>query len=219
MLEMIEAAQRHHYEYLAITDHSQRVTVAKGLDEFQLQEQWSNINKIQGSFPDIRILKGVELDILEDGALDMPKETLKEADWVIAAIHYGLKQSPQVITKRLIKAIQSGLVHAIAHPTGRLIGKRPAYDFEWTEVCKAAVDYGCALEINGQPSRLDLNEQALSRAMNYPVHFVVSSDAHSMNELNFMKFAVYQARRGGLAAPNILNTRDLRLLKSKATTS
>ena len=218
LLEMITGAQRLHYQYVAITDHSQRVTVAKGLDEFQLQEQWSNINNLRDQFPDIQILRGVELDILEDGALDLPKETLKEADWVIAAIHYGLKQSPKVITKRLTRAIQSGLVHAIAHPTGRLIGKRSAYDFDWTEVCKAAADYACALEINGQPLRLDLNEQALSRAMSYPVNFVVNSDAHSMNELNFMKFAVSQARRGGLAAPNILNSRDVSLLTAKIAT-
>ena len=215
MQQMIEAAQRHHYEYIAITDHSQRVTVAKGLDEFQLQAQWSNIAKLQDSFPNIQILKGVELDILEDGALDIPKETLKEANWVNAAIHYGLRQSPQSITKRIVKAIKSGLVHAIAHPTGRLSGKRPAYNFDWVEVCKAAADYGCALEINGQPSRLDLNEQALSRAMSYPVYFVVNSDAHSMHELDFIKFAVSQARRGGLLATNILNTRDIHRLKAK----
>lgn len=214
LAEMVAAARLRGYEYVAITDHSRRVTMAKGLDEIRLRRQWWEIDKLQASLQDITILKGVELDILDDGSLDLSKEILRQADWVIGAIHYGQRQPRKTITKRIVTAIRSGLINAVAHPTGRLISQRPAYAVDLEEVFKAAADFGCALEINGQPMRLDLDDVALNLATKYPIRFVLNSDAHSAIELDFMDFAVSQARRGGLVPSMAINTMSLKALRS-----
>ncbi len=193
--EMVEAAKRHGYSYIAITDHSKRVTMAKGLDARRLRQQWKEIDRMAGTIRGIAILKGVELDILEDGRLDLPDDVLKEADWVVASIHYGQKQPREQIMRRLLNAIRSPHVHAIGHLTGRLIGKRKGIDVDLNTVFKAAVEHGCLLELNSQPERLDLDDVALMAAKEQGARFVVSTDAHSVEELGFMEFGVYQARR------------------------
>jgi DNA polymerase (family 10) len=162
--EMVQAAGGHAYEYIAITDHSRRVTMAKGLDRARLRKHWKAINALADRTRGLTLLKGVELDILENGALDLPDDVLAQADWVVASIHYGQNQSREKLTRRLVNAIRNPHVHAIGHPTGRLIGKRPSYPLDMGVVLKAAADYGCMMEINAQPSRLDLDDVTLVAA-------------------------------------------------------
>jgi DNA polymerase (family 10) len=207
--EMVAAAKTRGHAYIAITDHSQRVTMARGLDSRRLRQHWKAIDKLAGKVPGITLLKGVELDILEDGRLDLPDDVLAEADWVVASIHYGQNQPREKITRRLLNAIKCPHVHAIGHPTGRLIGKRKGYDVDLAAVFQAAADHGCLLELNSQPDRLDLDDTALMAATERGVRIVVNTDAHSVEELGNMQFGVYQARRAGLEAQDIANTRSL----------
>ena len=211
--EMIQAAKTRGYKYIAITDHSKRVTMAKGLDAVRLRRHWKDIEKAASSVRGITVLRGVELDILENGKLDLPDSVLAEADWVVASIHYGQNQSEKQITRRIVNAIRSPHVDAIGHPTGRLIGKRKPYAINVDEMLKAAADYGCMLELNCQPSRLDLDEIALAAAKEKGIPIVLGTDAHSTEELRFMEFGVYQARRGGLEADDIANSRSLAQLR------
>lgn len=215
--EMIQAAARCGYQYIAITDHSKRVTMAKGLDSRRLRQHWKAIDEAAKTIQGITVLKGVELDILEDGTLDLPDRVLAEADWVVASIHYGQNQSEKQITRRLLNAIRNPHVDAIGHPTGRLIGKRKPYALNLDEVLKAAADYGCLMELNCQPSRLDLDDIALAAAKQRHIPIVLGTDAHSTEELRFMEFGIYQARRAGLEAADVANSRPLaqfrRLLK------
>ncbi len=207
--EMIRAAKQRGYQYIAITDHSKRVTMAKGLDSRRLRTHWANIERAAKSVRGITVLRGVELDILENGKLDLPDAVLAEADWVLASIHYGQNQSEKQLTRRILNAISNPYVDAIGHPTGRLIGKRKPYPVRLDDVFKAAADFGCLLEINGQPSRLDLDEIAAAAAKERGVSLVLNTDAHSVDELRFMQYAVFQARRAGLESKDIANTRSL----------
>lgn len=207
--EMVAGAKQRGYRYIAITDHSKRVTMARGLNGPRLRAHWAAIDNVSGKYKGIRVLKGVELDILEDGKLDLPDRVLQEADWVVASIHYGQNQLKQQITRRLVNAIRNPYVHAIGHPTGRLIGTRKPQQVDLDEVMKAAADYGCMLELNCQPSRLDLDDVAVAAAVKRGVMIVLGTDAHAVEELRFMQFGVYQARRGGLEAENVANTRSL----------
>jgi DNA polymerase (family 10) len=207
--EMVRGAKHHGYAYVAITDHSKRVTMAHGLDPSDLREHWKAIDKLAAKVKGITILKGVEVDILEGGTLDLPDDVLAEADWVIASIHYGQGQSRERITRRLLGAIRHPHVHAIGHPTGRLIGKRKGQDIDLEAVLKAAADHGCLMELNAQPDRLDLDDVAAAAAKAHGVRVVVNTDAHSVAELGQMEFGVYQARRAGLEADDVVNTRTL----------
>jgi DNA polymerase (family 10) len=205
---MVTAAQKRGHSYIAITDHSKRVTMARGLDPRRLRQHWRAIDKLAGKVRGITLLKGVELDILEDGRLDLPDEVLREADWVVASIHYGQRQPRQQITRRLLNAIRNPYVHAIGHPTGRLIGRRKGSDVDLETVLKAAADHGCFMEVNSQPSRLDLDDVALLTAKERGVTLVINTDAHAVEELAFLEFGVYQARRAGLEAKDVANTRS-----------
>jgi DNA polymerase (family 10) len=207
--DMISAAKKRGYAYVAITDHSKRVTMAHGLDAHGLREHWKAIDRLAARMKGIAVLKGVELDILEDGTLDLPDDVLAEADWVIASVHYGQNQPRERITRRLLNAIRHPHVHAIGHPTGRLIGRRKGQDIDLEAVLKAAAEYGCFLELNSQPDRLDLDDVAAATAKAHGVRVVVNTDAHSAEELGRMEFGVYQARRGGLGADDVANTRTL----------
>jgi DNA polymerase (family 10) len=207
--EMVQAAKRRGYAYIAITDHSKRVAMAKGLDARRLRQHWRAIDELAGKVKGLTLLKGVELDILEDGTLDLPDDVLAEADWVVASIHYGQNQPREQITRRLLNAIRSPYVHVIGHPTGRLISQRKGYDLDMETVLKAAADYGCMMELNCQPSRLDLDDVALMAAKERGIPVVLGSDAHAVEELAFMEFGVYQARRAGLEAKDVANTHPL----------
>jgi DNA polymerase (family 10) len=205
--EMAEAAQALGYAYIAITDHSPRMSMAGQTPE-ELRAQWKQIDALNKRLPGLRVLKSVEMDILESGKLDLPDDVLAEADYVVATIHYGLKQSEKQLTDRLLGAIENPWVDAIGHPTGRILPKRPSYQLDFDVVAKAAAKAKCLLEINGS-ERLDLPDTLAAAAKAHGVRFVLSTDAHNTRELEFMRFAVGLARRAWLTASDILNTRPL----------
>ncbi|HUK22135.1 MAG TPA: DNA polymerase/3'-5' exonuclease PolX [Gemmatimonadales bacterium] len=209
--EMAAAARKLGYEYIAITDHSKRVSMALGQDPARLREQWAAIDAMNARAKGFTILKSVEMDILENGKLDLPDDVLAEADYVLATIHYGLNQSSEQLTRRLLGAIRHPFVDAIGHPTGRRLGRRAressAVDFE--TVVRAAVECNCLLEIDGHPERMDLPDTLAAAAKRAGARFVLSTDSHAVNNLPFMRYAVDVARRAGLEAGDILNTRSL----------
>jgi DNA polymerase (family 10) len=208
LADMIAGCRARGYAYCAITDHSKRVTMANGLDPKRLRAQWKQIDKLNaaGGFT---VLKAVELDILEDGSLDLPDDVLAEADYVVASIHYGMTQGERELTNRVIGAIRHPHVDAIGHPTGRRIGKRESYALDFDSVAQAAVDHGCLLEVNGSPERLDLPDTLAAAAKAKGVRFVLSTDSHSTANLGHMRYAVDVARRAGLTAGDIANTLPL----------
>jgi len=207
--DMAHAARGLGYEYIAITDHSKRVTMALGLDAKRLREQWKAIDAWNASSRGFTILRSVELDILENGKLDLPDDVLADADYVVATIHYGLNQGEKELTRRLVGAAEHPWVDAIGHPTGRLVGKREPYAFDFDALCRTCAATGCLLELNGHPERMDLPDTLAAAAKQHGVRFVLSTDSHQPGNLPFMKYAVYLARRAGLEAGDILNTRPL----------
>lgn len=207
MAEMVEAARSLGYAYIAITDHSKRMSMA-GLRIDELRAQWKDIDRLNGRLRGFRVLKSVEMDILESGKLDLPDDVLAEADYVVATIHYGLKQTERQLTDRLLAAIEHRWVDAIGHPTGRILPSRPSYPLDFDVVAKAAANAKCLLEINGS-ERLDLPDTLAAAAKTHGVRFVLSTDSHNQRELGFMRFAVAVARRAGLTAADVLNTRPL----------
>jgi DNA polymerase (family 10) len=202
-------------EYFAVTDHSRRLTMVHGLDPERLHEQWREIEQIGTHLDGITILRGIEVDILEDGSLDLPDEVLAELDWVVASVHYKLEQDPQEMTRRLVRAIRNPNVDVIGHPSGRLIGHRQPSSFDLGEVLHAAHEEGCALEVNSQPDRLDLTDTACMAAKQAGVKLVVSSDAHHPRDFDVLDYGVNQARRGWIEAVDVLNTRSLSQLRRR----
>ena len=216
--EMVRAAIERGLAYIAITDHSQRVTMAHGLDPTRVFNQWGEIDRLNAALaeegrPPIVVLKGIEVDILEKGGLDLPDDVLAQADWVVASLHYGQNQPRDRITKRIIEAIEHPSVTVIGHPTGRLINRRPAYEVDMEAVIEAAAKTGTFLEINANPWRLDLNVPHAAAAKEAGVKLVISTDAHSTHGLDMMRCGVLQARRAGLEKEDVANTRTLAQLK------
>jgi DNA polymerase (family 10) len=207
LADMAEAARALGYAYIAITDHSPRMSMAGQTPE-ELRAQWKQIDALNTRLRSLRVLKSVEMDILESGKLDLPDDVLAEADYVVATIHYGLKQSERQLTDRLLRAIEKPWVDAIGHPTGRILPDRPSYQLDFDVVAKAAANAKCLLEINGS-ERLDLPDTLAAAAKAHGVRFVLSTDAHNTRELGFMRFAVGVARRAWLTATDVLNTRPL----------
>ncbi|HEX9486826.1 MAG TPA: DNA polymerase/3'-5' exonuclease PolX [Gemmatimonadales bacterium] len=205
--DMAHAARALGYQYIAITDHSKRVTMALGLDAKRLRAQWKAIDAWNATSRGLTILKSIELDILENGRLDLPDDVLAEADYVVATIHYGINQSEKELTRRLVGAAEHAWVDAIGHPTGRLVGTREPYAFDFEALCRACAATGCLLELNGHPERMDLPDTLAAAGKQHGVRFVLSTDSHQPGNLPFMKYAVYLARRAGLEAGDILNTR------------
>lgn len=206
--EMIQAARERGRKYIAITDHSRRVTMANGLDETRLREHWQEIRRLREQHSDIEVWCGIECDILEDATLDLPDDVLAEADWVIAVLHYGLKQPREKIQQRLLNAIRNPHVHMLGHLTGRLLGGRPGADIDFEEVFKAAADHGVLMEINAHPARLDLDDIRARQAREHGIPLVINTDAHSTNGLDLLAWGVYQARRAGLTKDDVANTRS-----------
>lgn len=205
--EMADAAIAHGLQYIAITDHSKRVSMASGLDEQRLLEQWRMIDEIRPEYEGrLVILKGIECDILEKGGMDLSDDCLAQADWVLASVHYGQRQSREQITERILGAVYNPHVTCIAHPTGRLINRREPYEVDLDAVMKAAVETGTFLEINAHPSRLDLNDVHAAAAKRHGIPIVISTDAHSIDGLNVMQYGITQARRAGLTSGDVLNT-------------
>lgn len=218
LTEMVRAAIARGLAYIAITDHGQRVTMARGLDRKRLLEQWAEIDRLNDSLaadgpPPIVVLKGIEVDMLEKGGLDLPDDVLARADWVVASLHYGQNQPRDRITARIVEAIENPYVSVIGHPTGRLINRRPAYDVDIEAVIDAAAKTGTFLEINANPWRLDLDDHHAAAAKRAGVKLVISTDAHSTRGLDVMRCGVLQARRAGLEAKDVANTRTLPQLK------
>jgi DNA polymerase (family 10) len=205
--EMVEAARGRGLKYIAITDHSKRVTMANGLDADRLRQQWAEIDRLNRRLKGIKVLKGVEVDILEKGGLDLDDDVLSEADWVVASLHYGQQQPREQITRRIVEALANPAVCAIGHPTGRLINRRPAYDVDLDAVFKAARKHGKFLELNANPQRLDLDDVACAAAKEHGVPIVISTDAHSTEGLDKLRYGILQARRGGLTKADVVNTR------------
>jgi DNA polymerase (family 10) len=203
------------YDYIAITDHSQGLKIAGGLNTHELDLKRKEIERLNKKYKDIKILFGSEVDIGLDGNLDYPDSLLKEMDVVIGAIHAGFKQPSTVTTKRIINACQNKYVSIIAHPTGRLWGSRDEYDINLEEVFKAAKDTNTALEINSFPQRLDLNDVNSRMAKDSGVKIVINTDSHIAGHLDMMKFGVAVARRGWLEKKDVVNTAPLNELELK----
>ena len=213
--EMVRQARESGLEYVAITDHSRRVTMAHGLDPKRLREQRQEIDRIRKKLSGITLLHGIEVDILDDGDLDLPNDALGALDWVVASVHYKLEQAPAVMTRRLIKAIRNPSVDVIGHPSGRLIGHREPSRFDFGEILRVAGEEGCALEINSQPDRLDLTDTACLAAKRAGVKVVISSDAHSVRDFELLDYGINQARRGWIEKEDVLNTRPLKSLRPR----
>ncbi len=217
---MAQAAQARGYEYIALTDHSRRVTMAHGLDPARLSRQAREIDRLNGHLRGLTILKGIELDILKDGRLDLPDATLAKLDIVVAAVHSYFDLPREAQTERVIRAMHNRHVSIIAHPTGRLIGEREPYDIDMERIIAAARELGCYLEINAQPDRLDLSDVYVHAAKQAGLTLAISTDAHSVDAYECMRFGLDQARRGWLTADDVINTRSLadlrRLLKRKS---
>ena len=181
--------------------------MANGLNPRRLRAQWAEIDRLNRGRSDFRVLKGIEVDILEKGGLDLPDDVLAEADWVVASVHYGQNQPREQITERVLGALANPSVSAIAHPTGRLINRRKSYELDLDAVFRAAREHGKFLELNANPARLDLDDVACAAAKSHGVPIVISTDAHSTEGLDVLRYGIMQARRAGLTAHDVVNTR------------
>ncbi|HTG00105.1 MAG TPA: DNA polymerase/3'-5' exonuclease PolX [Nitrospirota bacterium] len=204
--EVVQGARKRGFEYLAITDHTKGLGVARGLDEKRLQEELRRIDGVNKKNATFKILKGTEVDIRSDGRLDLRDEALAKLDIVVASIHSGFNQPQEQITKRLLAAVRNPAVSVLAHPTGRIIGEREPYAVDMDAILKEAARYGVALEINAYPLRLDLNDQHVKLAIQYHAPLVISTDMHVVNQFDFMVYGVSVARRGWAEKKDVLNT-------------
>ncbi len=211
--EMVKGAQDKGYEYLAISDHSKRVTMANGLDEKRLRNQIKKIDEMNDKIKNFKIIKSIEVDILKDGSLDLPDSVLKELDIVNCSIHYNRNLSRKKQTQRVLHAMENKYFNIFCHPTGRLIGEREGYDIDIEKVMKGAKDRGCFIEINADPERLDLSDIHARMAKKMGIKISVSTDSHTVAALDNMRFGVGQARRAWLEPDDILNTRSWKELK------
>ena len=210
--EMAAAAQARGYEYFALCDHSKRLTVANGLDEKRLAQQIKEIDQLNEGFKGFRLLKGSEVDILEDGSLDLSDEILKELDLVVVSVHSKFNLSREQQTERVLRALDHPCTSILAHPTGRLILEREPYEIDIPRVIEHAKQRGCFLELNANPMRLDLNDVYCQMAKQAGVLISIDVDAHRAQDLDLMTFGIGQARRGWLEKQDVLNTRSLKEL-------
>ena len=208
--EMALAAKKLGHEYICITDHTGKLAIANALDEKRIKGQRKEIDKLNKKLSGIEILQGVEVNITDDGKLDMPDKVLKEMDIVVASIHSGFKNPKEKITRRMVKAIENENVDIIAHPTGRLITKRESYDIDLDAVFDAAKRTNTIMEINSYPERMDLRDSHVRAAVKAGVKLVISTDAHNTDQLHFFKLGIGTARRGWATKNDIINTRKLK---------
>ncbi len=213
MREMAEAARAAGYEYLAVTDHSKRLAMTRGFDEARLARRNKEIDRLNGELKGIIVLKSIEVDILEDGSLDLADSILKDLDLTVCSVHSRFTLSRERQTERIIRAMDNPYFSILAHPSGRLIDERAPYDVDMERVIDAARVRGCILELNAQPERLDLTDIYCKMAKESGVRIAVSTDAHSKNELAFMRFGIAQARRGWLEPADVVNTLTWQELK------
>jgi len=211
--ELIQRAREKGYKYFALTDHSKGLGVARGLSEEKLLEQMRQVDAINKKNKNFVVLIGAEVDIRSDGTLDLSNEILKKLDIVVASIHSGFRQPKEKIMSRLISAMGNPFVSIIAHPSGRLIGEREAYEVDMEALLKKAKETGTIMEINAYPLRLDLNDIYAKRAKELSVPIAISTDTHMLDHFDYMRFGVAIARRGWLEKNNIINTLKLDSLK------
>jgi len=210
---MAAAARALGHEYLAITEHSHRLAMTHGLDEKGLLNAIDAVDRFNATGPGIAILKGIEVDILENGKLDLPDRVLARLDLVIAAVHSQFELSRAKQTERILRAMDRHYFTILAHPTGRLISERPPYDVDMPRLIGAAKERGCFLELNAHPDRLDLNDVHSRMAKEAGVLISIATDAHRAQELSNLRFGIGQARRGWLEKKDVLNTRTLAALR------
>ncbi|MFC5499731.1 DNA polymerase/3'-5' exonuclease PolX [Caenimonas terrae] len=210
---MANAARAHGLQYLAVTEHSKRLALVHGLDAGRLARQIDEIDALNARLQGIVLLKGVEVDILEDGSLDLPDAILGRLDLVVGAIHHRFDLPREQQTARLLRAMDHPHFSILAHPSGRLIDERPASDIDLQRVVRKARERGCFLELNAHPARLDLGELACRMARDEGVLVSIDSDAHSTLEFDNLRWGVGQARRGWLGPADVLNTRKLEDLR------
>jgi DNA polymerase (family X) len=213
--EMIEAARRRGYQYIAITDHTQSTTIANGNTPEELLKEITEIESVASDYDDILVLKGAEVDILSDGSLDLPFEILDKLDWIVVSIHAGFHQPKEQITERVIRAMETGYPNVLAHPTGRILGEREGYEIDLEQVIAAAKKNNVRLELNASPYRLDLNSYWLRVARQAGVGFVISTDSHQTRGFESMRYGIATARRAGLTKNDVLNTLSLSKLKAE----
>ena len=206
--QIVKAAKKIGYEYIAITDHAGFLKIANALDEKRLLKQIFEIDRINKKLSGIKIIKGAEVDIKVDGSMAIKDEVLAKLDFVYGAIHSSFKMNKNDMTNRLIRAIENPNIDAIAHPTGRIIQKREEYKIDFDKIFKVAKKTKTALEINAHYNRLDLKDSYIRQAKENGVKIVIGTDAHSLDHLSMMKFGVAQARRGWVGKKDILNTRS-----------
>jgi DNA polymerase (family 10) len=211
---MVAAARALGLRYLAISDHSKSLAMARGLDEDRVRAQWETIDAVNGNFDDIEVLKACEVDVLADGALDYDDDLLDGFDWVTASLHSGFSQSTKQLTHRVLSAIEHPLVDAIGHPTGRMFGSRDGYELDLDAVVARAAATGTFLEVNSQPRRLDLRAEHARRALAGGARLVICTDAHSTGELEYRRYGVMTARRAGATAAQVANTLSLEELRA-----
>ena len=211
--EMALAAKAVGLTYVAITEHSRRLTVARGLDPGRVLKQIDEIDRLNGELAGITILKGIEVDILQDGSLDLPDSVLKRLDIVVGAVHSAFNLPRGKQTERILRAMDNPYVKLLAHPSGRLLGEREACDVDMLKIMRAAKRRGCFLELNAQPDRLDLNDVHCQMARDEGVLVAVNSDAHGTHDFAHLRYGIGQARRGWLGPKDVLNARGLRELK------
>ena len=212
ILEMAEAAIRQGYEYLGISDHTKFLRIESGLDEKGLSRQRKEINRLNKKFQvsgsKFRVLQGAETNILNDGSLDIKNESLKKLDYVISGVHSSFKMPKSKMTERIIKAMKNPYVKIISHPTGRILKKRDEYECDFNKILRAARQFKVALEINSYPERLDLNDINIKKAKEAGVKMAINADAHRKDQLKFMEYGVFQARRGWAEKKDVINTRE-----------
>lgn len=209
--EMAQAAINMGYEYMAITNHTKSLAVARGMDEKGFVAFFDKVDKLNEQYEgDLRILKGAEIDILKDGSLDLKKSFIESMDYPIGAIHTSMKMDSDAMTERIVKALDSKVLKALAHPSGRELLKREPYEFDAQKVFEAAERNNVALEINAQPSRLDLNDINIISASKYKINFSIGTDAHMQSHMGFMRYGVGMARRGWLEKGRIINSMGIK---------
>jgi DNA polymerase (family 10) len=206
--EMVSAARERGYEYIAITDHSKRIAMAHGLNEHDLERQIDYLNQVEAEIPGIKILKGIEVDILQDGTLDLADSVLSKLDIRVCSAHSYTNLPRRQQTDRIIRAMDNRYFNIFAHPTGRLINQRAPIDIDMEKVMIAALQRGCILEVNCAPDRMDLNGDYCRMAKNIGVMVSIDTDSHSVRDLDDLRYGIGQARRGWIEPENVLNTRN-----------
>jgi putative hydrolase len=214
MLEMAQGAQAMGYSYLGITDHSPRITVVHGLNAERLLAQSREMAEVQAQFEDLTLLQGIEVDILEDGALDLPDAVLELLDVVIASPHVKLRQEPAAMTERMLRAVSNPHVDVVGHPTGRRPGSREGASYDFEAVFKEAARNGVALELDCDPARMDLSPEMARLALECGCSFTMDADAHAPAEMAYVPMAAWMARRAGIPQNRILNFLDVDELTS-----